>query len=227
MGVQALAIAPTRPQTVYAGVSYATPADCGAGSTIRCGDNAVLLKTTDGGTSWQPTDLALGPDSLGALAVDPKGPGTLYAAVGATVLESHDAGDSWQAISNGGGSDNQALPGNHDVSSLAVDPSGAVFAAMRTDDGGIFKTADAGATWTHVVSGVSVDHLAVDPKQPDDDLRRRHSVVCDRENCRSCRQDPRLQKHRRRPHLGDRGVNHKGVLSTHFFSTARRTAALR
>ena len=98
--------------------------------------------------------------------VDPKRPSTLYAAVGATVLESDDAGDSWQAISHGGGSDNQALPGNHDVSSLAVDSSGAVFAAVRTDDGGIFKTADAGATWTHVVSGVSVDHLAVDPRQP-------------------------------------------------------------
>ncbi len=98
--------------------------------------------------------------------VDPKRPNTLYTAVGATVIESDDGGDSWKTISHGGGSDDQALPGNHRVSSLAVDPSGAVFAAVPTDDGGIFKTTDAGATWTHVVSGVSVDHVAVDPRQP-------------------------------------------------------------
>ena len=167
MGVEALAIAPTRPQTVYAGVSYATPANCGIGSFIRCVDKAVLLKTTDGGATWKPTSLALaGQQVLSALVVDLKRPNTLYAAVGATVLESDDGGDSWKTISHGGGSDDQALPGNHRVSSLAVDPSGAVFAAAPTDDGGIFKTTDAGATWTHVVSGVAVDHVAVDPRQP-------------------------------------------------------------
>ena len=83
MGIGALAIAPTRPQTVYAGVSYSMPANCGAGSKIRCSENAVLLKTTDGGTTWQPTGLALADtDSLRALVVDPKRPTTLYAAVG-------------------------------------------------------------------------------------------------------------------------------------------------
>ena len=167
MGVEALAIAPTRPQTIYAGVSYSTPANCGAGSTIPCGENAVLLKTEDGGTTWQPTGLALADtDSLRALVVDPKRPTTLYAAVGAKVLKSDDAGDRWQAISHGGGSDDRALPGNDDVSSLAVDPSGAVFAAVPRGGRGIFKTTDAGASWIHVVSGISVDHVAVDPRAP-------------------------------------------------------------
>ena len=166
MGVQELAIAPTHPrQTVYAGVYYSTPADCGAGSQIPCREHAMLLRTTDGGTTWQPTTLELAsPNSLRALVVDPKRPDTLYAAVGATVVKSDDAGDSWQVISHGGGPNNQALPGNHGVTSLTVDRWGAVFAAMRTD--GILTTADAGATWTHVVSGVSVDHIAVDPRQP-------------------------------------------------------------
>jgi photosystem II stability/assembly factor-like uncharacterized protein len=164
--VGALAIATTRPQTIYAGVSYATRADCGVGSNIPCVEKAVLLKTTDGGTTWQPTGLAPADlYSLGALVVDPKRPSTLYAAVGATVLKSDDAGDSWKGISHGGGSDDQALPGNRRVSSLAVDPSGAVFVAAP-DDGGIFKTTDAGATWTHVVSGISVDDVVVDPRQP-------------------------------------------------------------
>ena len=95
MGVGALVIAPTRPQTVYAAAFYNTPANCGAGSRIRCGENAVLLKTTDGGTTWQPTGLALaGPQEPSALLVDLRRPSTLYAAVGATVLESDDGGDS-------------------------------------------------------------------------------------------------------------------------------------
>lgn len=167
MGVQELAIAPTHPtQTVYAGVTYSLPADCGAGSRIPCVKQAALLRTTDGGTTWQPTDLELGPDSLRALVLDPERPNTLYAAVGATVLESDDAGRSWQVISHGGGPDDYALPGDHDVSSLAVHSSGAVFAAVSEDEGGVFKTTDAGATWTHVLSGVSVDHIAVDPRQP-------------------------------------------------------------
>ena len=166
-GVGALAIAATRPSIVYAGVDFSTPVDCGVPGTIACIEKAFLLKTTDGGTSWQPTGLSLADLwSLGALVVNPKRPSTLYAAVGAKVLESDDAGESWQVISHGGASDDQALPGNHRVTSLAVDPSGAIFAAVPTDDGGIFKTTDAGATWTHVVSGVSVDHVAVDPKQP-------------------------------------------------------------
>ena len=71
-----------------------------------------------------------------------------------------------ETISHGGGSDDKALPGNHRISSLAVDPSGAVFAAVSGGAGGIFKTTDAGATWTHVVSGVAVDHVAVNPRQP-------------------------------------------------------------
>jgi photosystem II stability/assembly factor-like uncharacterized protein len=167
MGVEALAIATTRPHTVYAGVTYSMPADCGAGSAIRCSENAVLLSTTDGGTTWQPTGLApAGSASLAALVVDPKRPSTLYAAVGATILASNDAGERWQVISHGGGSDDQALPGNHRISSLTVDRSGAVFAAVTTNDGGIFKTTDAGATWAHVVAGIAVDHIAVNPRQP-------------------------------------------------------------
>lgn len=47
---------------------------------------------------------------MGALVVDPKRPNTMYAGVGATVLKSDDAGESWKTISQGGGSDDQALP---------------------------------------------------------------------------------------------------------------------
>jgi photosystem II stability/assembly factor-like uncharacterized protein len=37
---------------------------------------------------------------------------------------------------------------------------------VATADGGIFKTADAGASWTHVVTGIFVDYIAIHPRQP-------------------------------------------------------------
>lgn len=69
-GVTALVIDPTMPGTLYA-------------ATISCGEESIicpvgLYKSTDGGGTW--SDTGLSSSFVGALAIDPAAPGTLYAA---------------------------------------------------------------------------------------------------------------------------------------------------
>ena len=77
---QVVAISPTGPPTVYAAAG-------GSGGTSR------LLRSTDGGRSWQAADRGLPSTYLWALAFDPTSPSTVYAAMGRRgVFESSDSG---------------------------------------------------------------------------------------------------------------------------------------
>jgi photosystem II stability/assembly factor-like uncharacterized protein len=151
--VQRIAIAPTRPETIYA-----MAMDARDGSTS-------VYKSTDAGVSWHATGGPGGvfPRGTGfgtALAVDPLAPTTVYAAIDYTILRTIDAGANWQPIMHG-------LPVPRDaVSALAVDTqrSGTVYAGLYP--GGIFKTTNGGSTWSRAVSGVSISALAVDPARP-------------------------------------------------------------
>ena len=94
--VSALAIAPTRPETIYAitgdfGPSSSTPAD----------GRTTIYKSTDAGTTWQATTVVRGNVAPTALAVDPRHPTTVYAAIGANVLKTTNAGETWQPIADG------------------------------------------------------------------------------------------------------------------------------
>jgi photosystem II stability/assembly factor-like uncharacterized protein len=160
--VSALAFAPTHPETIYA---------------IR-GDLAnglsTIYKSSDAGTTWQATTAVPGIDAYGidtALAVDPRDPETVYAAVNARVLKTTNGGETWQGIAHG-------LPITHTrgtchclsqggVTTLAVDPrrSGTVYAALT--QGGIYKSTNGGQTWTRALhTGLFLDAVAVDPAHP-------------------------------------------------------------
>src|SRR4051794_8270759 len=168
-GVSRIAIAPTRPESVYA-IAH----DLHTGAT-------AIYKSTDAGRTWKVTGgsaSSLPPsccwDSMDALAVDSQDPQTLYAAVGSRVFVTTDGGASWQSMSNG-------LPTNG-VTSLAADTrrSGTVYASMETSHtyktkagdvekptGAIYKTTDGGKTWSGIFSGrFGVERVAVDPARP-------------------------------------------------------------
>jgi photosystem II stability/assembly factor-like uncharacterized protein len=148
--INALAIDPQTPTTVYAATS-----------------DGRVLKSTDGGVSWSATGLA-NSGAITALAVDPQTPSTVYATSqiayeGSTVFKSADGGVSWSAISNSGLRYLYA-------SRLAVDaqiPTTLYVVAS----GGMLKSTDGGATWNGVSFPdplVGVDFamlldLAVDP----------------------------------------------------------------
>jgi photosystem II stability/assembly factor-like uncharacterized protein len=162
--VSRIAIAPTRPEAIYAIAHDATGA-------------TAIYKSTDAGRTWQITGSGSSlpssccGDNEDALAVDPRNPQTLYADVGNTVFATTDGGASWQHMANG-------LPA-HDVWSLTVNPSsGTVYASATVGlnhvgqnrvlqpAGAIYETTDGGRTWNEIFTSIGVGPIAVDPARP-------------------------------------------------------------
>jgi len=143
LGVNALAIDPGAPSTVFAGT--------GAG----------VFKTTDGGANWKLKNGGL-PDAplVSDLAIDPKRPAVVYAAVGTSGLyKSANGGETWRPI-------NLGLPAGQGVATLAIDPrrSATVYAATYA---GLFKSTNGGASWFPANTGLPksiVSALAIDPR---------------------------------------------------------------
>ncbi len=157
--VSALAIAPTRPEAIYAITGeFANPSATPANGPFS------IYKSTDAGTTWRATVAVRGSVTTTALAVDPRHPTTVYAAVGGNVLKSTNAGETWQSIAKG-------LPiadRGGGVKALAVDPrrTGTVYAALS--QGGIYKTTNGGQSWTPAIDTplFFMYAVAVDPARP-------------------------------------------------------------
>jgi photosystem II stability/assembly factor-like uncharacterized protein len=165
--VSALSIAPTRPEAIYA----ITGAFANQSSTPAYG-RTTIYRSTDGGKTWHATTVVRGSVAPTALAVDPRHPTTVYAAVSARVLKTTNAGKTWRPIEAG-------LPISHNrgachclslggVRALAVDPrrTGTVYAALT--QGGIYKITNGGQTWTRTLDTplFLISTAAVDPARP-------------------------------------------------------------
>lgn len=165
--VSALAIARTRPETIYAIASnFANPAPTPASARTS------IYESTDAGTTWQATTVVHGGVSPTALAIDPRHPATVYAAIAGDLLKTSDAGKSWLPIGHG-------LPVSHTrgscrcmslggIRALTVDPTGtgSVYAALT--QGGIYKSTNGGRTWVPALDK-PLDFtysVAVDPARP-------------------------------------------------------------
>ena len=114
--------------------------------------------------TWQP----LGPGNVGgrtrAIIIDPNTPATMYAAgVAGGVWKSTNGGASWAALDD--------FMANIAVTCLAFDPSNSSTIYAGTGEGffnadavqgaGIFKSTDAGATWTRLASTTTSDFFFV------------------------------------------------------------------
>lgn len=98
-----------------------------------------LVRSIDGGRSWQPADSGLPSTYLWALAFDPSTPTTMYAAMGRRgVFESSDGGAHWRAVGI------SARYG--EVTAIAIDPQHprTVYAATNA---GFVVSHDGGRSW--------------------------------------------------------------------------------
>src|SRR5207249_1864687 len=158
--IGALAIAPSNDQIVYAGT----------GEGALSGDSYFgngILKSTDGGFTWSHVsdDFFFGV-STSRLAVDPGDPNHLYAAIlrgrGGDrrtsppihstfgIWESHDGAATWTLL--------KAAPaGSLGATDLRLDPQSPtkLYASFWSDK--IYKSTDAGATWTPIMNGLPTD----------------------------------------------------------------------
>jgi photosystem II stability/assembly factor-like uncharacterized protein len=149
--VLSLAIDPQDPQVVLAGTF-----------------NGVF-NSTDGGASWSRSGLLHRAGDQVLVLVASTAPGTFYAGTQLGVVRTTDGGSTWQRINKG--------LGGRSMSTLVSDPTTAltlyagavgVQSSVVVEAGGVFKTADGGASWAESAgpSDLDVHALALDPTDP-------------------------------------------------------------
>jgi hypothetical protein len=160
--VRALAFDPRNPARLLAGTA-----------------SGGLWISPDGGATWSANTDFLPNLSITTIVFDASNPATVYAGtgeasaglVGAGVFKSSDGGNTWQYLA----ATNPDL--NADwrfVNRLAIDPAQpAVLLAGVTNasiaSGGIYRSTDAGATWTRASTARALD-VAFDPSNPSNAL---------------------------------------------------------
>jgi photosystem II stability/assembly factor-like uncharacterized protein len=143
-------------------------------------NNGGVWKTTDAGRVWTPIFDDQPTGSIGALAVAPSRPDTLYVgsgeglqrpdlSVGDGIYKSTDAGKTWAHL---------GLRDAQQIAGLAVHPRDPdrVYAAVLghpygpNAERGVFRSTDGGKTWTRVLykdENTGASAVALDPSNPD------------------------------------------------------------
>ena len=143
-------------------------------------NNGGVWKTTDAGRVWTPIFDDQSTGSIGALAVAPSRPDTLYVgsgeglqrpdlSVGDGIYKSTDAGKTWAHL---------GLRDAQQIAGLAVHPRDPerVYAAVlghpygANAERGVFRSTDGGRTWTKVLykdENTGASAVALDPSNPD------------------------------------------------------------
>ena len=145
--VQAVAVDPRDPRVLYIGLQQG---------------QSVLFKSLDGGATWRLSQNGLpaaGSTSptVSELAVDPKNPSIVYAAVGGELFRSVNGGRDWSrpAPQPPGGSVN------------ALETTG--YGVLAGTPAGVLLSTDRGLTWQFRISGLaatSIAGMAIDPQEP-------------------------------------------------------------
>ncbi len=156
------------------------------------GADGGVWRTTDGGASWTALTDHLPTTAIGALALDPTDESIVYAGSGEANYANHsrpgmglykstDGGDTWEVLAA------EVFRGRC-FSRILVDPTDPqrLFAAITRAGGfpelaaakgypdatgpiGVFRSTDAGVTWTHLTNGLPAlcaTDLAMDPTNP-------------------------------------------------------------
>lgn len=152
-----IAIDPTNSQILYAPHSYGSFGD--------------VNKSVDGGSTWVRRGCC-GNGFITDIQVDPHEPATVYTGVALAstntpgVFQSTDGGTQWRNIFSGAS-----------VLTLAIDPSDSrvLYAGARAAPadpfgvpraGGVYRSADAGLSWTQILSKTQVNAIVINPRDP-------------------------------------------------------------
>ncbi|HLV96194.1 MAG TPA: hypothetical protein VKS44_13460 [Candidatus Acidoferrales bacterium] len=122
-----------------------------------------VWKSMNGGTTFKPIFDKEGSQSIGAIAIDPSSPKTIWVGTGESwtrnsvsigdgIYKSTDGGDSWT---------NMGLKDSERIAKILIDPKdgNTVYACVPgklwsdSDDRGVYKTNDGGKSWTKILKG--------------------------------------------------------------------------
>ena len=139
-----------------------------------------VWKSTDGATSFTPVFDKQPVQSIGAIALDPSHPETVWVGTGESwtrnsvsigngIYKSTDGGENWT---------NMGLPNSERITRIIVSPAdgNTVYACVPgklwsdSADRGLYKTTDGGATWSQVLKGANLStgcsSVTMDPANP-------------------------------------------------------------
>ena len=178
MNISKIRIHPTNPDVVFVAAfgQYGVP-----------NEERGVFKTTDGGRTWRRVLFRDGRTGAVDLSIDANNPDVIYAALweayrveyqmssggpGSGLFKSADGGETWTEITR-----NPGLPsgvvGKIGVSVSRAD-SNRVYALVENENGGLFVSDDAGATWRLVNDNRNIrqrafyyTHVAADPVAKD------------------------------------------------------------
>src|SRR5207248_1706200 len=140
-----------------------------------------VWKSYDGGTTFKPVFDKQPVQSIGAIAIDPSNPRTVWVgsgeawtrnstSVGDGIYKSTDAGETWT---------NMGLPESERIARIVVHPKdgNTVWACVPgklwsdSAERGVYKTSDGGKSWSLVLKGSNLSTgcsgLSIDTKNPD------------------------------------------------------------
>ena len=142
--------------------------------------NGGVWKSDDYGRTWTPIFDHESTQSIGAIAVAPSNPDTIYVAsgeglhrpdlsIGNGIYKSTDAGRTWTHL---------GLRDGFQIPALAIDPRdpNRVFAAVLghpygpSEERGLFRSTDGGQTWQKVINkdeNTGASDVEIDPSNPD------------------------------------------------------------
>lgn len=109
------------------------------------GNASNVLKSTDAGLNWAPTDTSMYGVKVFRLTVDPIQADTIYVATMSSqgVMKSKDGGTTW-------------LPSglaNQVIWNVVINPQNSQVVYSGTDGDGVYKSTDAGSSWVHAQTG--------------------------------------------------------------------------
>ena len=139
-----------------------------------------VWKSTNGGTTFKPVFDEQPVQSIGALAIDPKNPKTIWAGTGETwtrnsvsigdgIYKSTDGGETWT---------NMGLRESERISRILIDPTNpsTVYVCVPgklwsdSNDRGVYKTTDGGKFWVKILGGANASTgcsiMSMDPSSP-------------------------------------------------------------
>jgi len=149
--------------------------------TIYAGSaSGGVWKSLNGGTTFKPVFDKQPVQSIGAVAIDPKNPKTVWVgtgepwtrnstSVGDGVYKSVDGGDNWT---------NMGLPESERIARILINPDtpNTVYVCVPgklwsdSNDRGVYRTTDGGKTWTQILKGANASTgcsmMTMDPKDP-------------------------------------------------------------
>jgi photosystem II stability/assembly factor-like uncharacterized protein len=122
LGVNAIEVDPVNPDIVYAGTTKG------------------LFRTADKGERWKRIGQSLLDPFVSSIVIHPTEPSLIYIGGPGGVWKSIDSGKTWQAM-------NQGLV-TLNIRALAMAPKNSQTLYAGTNGSGLYRSTDAGATWT-------------------------------------------------------------------------------